>query len=689
MAAIRRRLSALEQLYLLQASGADYLLLAAATAIPLYSSGAAIQEPLIGIMFVALTWSGLLISYVIRRFTPGVAWIRHTAWLQLGAAAVVGVNLNSLNSLLPGEGFPWQLFPLAFLCWFVVIGSYFLWTDGALYFQAVPGIALFGLISWLETSAYFDVAVVLFMVTVAVLLTRLHTRVMYARSRAAGYEDFYELRRGPWKAMAGPTLAIISVLVVAGVSKLASPHIGGAMMNLAPTIEFTPPPLRPNPLAGVRVDRMIGNGPTTSTNLRILRVETTGNPTYLRAHAFQRYRGLGWTEISSTQDLEPTGEEPSSNIANAEVYRPPPRYSIAELQVTRTRVESLARRHVYVYSPGTPVRIEYEGSLRIDRQEFPIFGDSFPSGRTYAVSAATPPQPSRELRDAPQADRAAQRDLYGRTDIIHPDVRDLAESVIRGTASDYDAAMAIMREVGERCSYNLQAERISGSKDRVQAFLFETREGYCDLFASAVAVMCRSVGIPARMADGFLLDSESMDGDAYIVRDRHAHLWAEVYFDGYGWVPFDATGIADSVPGAGVGALLGDSGKSMTLRWTAWAAGIVFALIFVLLTASSGLSWYKTRNRLSPPLRRLRPLYLAYLRILRKEVQRPKAPSETTLEYAEAYRSAIGDGVVAIELAEAFDQALYAQPEPTEAQIRFARERVTEMAAAARKKNGR
>ena len=89
--------------------------------------------------------------------------------------------------------------------------------------------------------------------------------------------------------------------------------------------------------------------------------------------------------------------------------------------------------------------------------------------------------------------------------------------------------------------YNLKIEAPPANADGVDYFLFTQKTGYCTYFASALAVMLRSVGIPARMVVGFLPGQYDPKAHTYIIRDRDYHAWTEVYFPGYGWITFDPT----------------------------------------------------------------------------------------------------------------------------------------------------
>jgi hypothetical protein len=84
--------------------------------------------------------------------------------------------------------------------------------------------------------------------------------------------------------------------------------------------------------------------------------------------------------------------------------------------------------------------------------------------------------------------------------------------------------------------------------DAVEYFLFEQRRGYCEQFSSSLAVMARSLGIPARVATGYAPGEYNPFTGYYDVRASDAHAWVEVYFPGYGWSTFDPTPSFDSTP---------------------------------------------------------------------------------------------------------------------------------------------
>jgi hypothetical protein len=118
-------------------------------------------------------------------------------------------------------------------------------------------------------------------------------------------------------------------------------------------------------------------------------------------------------------------------------------------------------------------------------------------------------------------------------------VFDDINSIVAQETTPYGKAMAIMRHLQKYYHYTLTPETPPQNKDFVTYFLYVGKEGYCTYFASAMTVMCRMVGLPARYVEGFLAQPGA-DGLAYVT-GKDAHAWTEVYFEGFGWVPFDPT----------------------------------------------------------------------------------------------------------------------------------------------------
>ncbi|MBI2909857.1 MAG: transglutaminase domain-containing protein [Chloroflexi bacterium] len=119
-------------------------------------------------------------------------------------------------------------------------------------------------------------------------------------------------------------------------------------------------------------------------------------------------------------------------------------------------------------------------------------------------------------------------------------VRRLAEQITTDADNPYDKSKAIetyLRGLG----YSLEIPPPPFDSDAVDNFLFTIKEGYCDYFASAMAVMLRSVGIPARVVAGYNTGDYDVESGTYLVRESNAHSWPEVFFPKYGWVEWEPT----------------------------------------------------------------------------------------------------------------------------------------------------
>jgi hypothetical protein len=129
-------------------------------------------------------------------------------------------------------------------------------------------------------------------------------------------------------------------------------------------------------------------------------------------------------------------------------------------------------------------------------------------------------------------------------------VKDLAEQITAGRDTPYDKAIAVESYL-RNIPYNQEIDAPPAGHDGVDYFLFDAKQGYCDYYASAMVMLLRSAGVPARYVQGY--SQGDFDNGAYHVRGVHAHAWPEVYFPGYGWIEFEPTASQPAIvrPSAG------------------------------------------------------------------------------------------------------------------------------------------
>ena len=156
-----------------------------------------------------------------------------------------------------------------------------------------------------------------------------------------------------------------------------------------------------------------------------------------------------------------------------------------------------------------------------------------------AISDIYRPQPE-ALRSASGALSPQIALNYLQLPPVDPRVRALAAEITSRTADPYDKAVALESYLHDKYRYTLNLPR-ELARDPIADFLLVRKEGHCEYFASAMAVMLRSLGIPARLVNGFRTGEFNTITGSYIIRASDAHTWVEVFFPGQGWVSFDPT----------------------------------------------------------------------------------------------------------------------------------------------------
>lgn len=186
-------------------------------------------------------------------------------------------------------------------------------------------------------------------------------------------------------------------------------------------------------------------------------------------------------------------------------------------------------------------RVDVEGAWLYDAASLNVLGDGETvRGKTYTVDYLAVRPTAQQLKQAPSAPADTIQRYTRLPRSLPASVRKTARQVTAGTTSAYEQAMALQewfRSKGD-FTYSTEAPADSGG-DAVADFLVD-RKGFCIQFSSAMAVMARSLGIPARIGVGFL--PGTLDGEnTWSVKLTDAHAWPELYFEGVGWVRFEPT----------------------------------------------------------------------------------------------------------------------------------------------------
>jgi transglutaminase-like putative cysteine protease len=277
----------------------------------------------------------------------------------------------------------------------------------------------------------------------------------------------------------------------------------------------------------------------------------------------------------------------------------------------------------------------------------------FGNGAIYTVTSRSSLPTADDLRAASaRAVPDAVVDQYTTLPRVTGRVRALAERVTAGQPTAYDKVRAIEQWLSENTRYSLDAPLSPRGVDVVDHFLFTSRLGWCEQVASSLTVMARSVGIPARLATGFVPGEKDGLSGRFVVRERDAHAWTEVYFPGIGWQGFDPTA---SVPLAGE-APQARSWMEDARRHAPQLALAVVALV-VLVTAVPRLRAV-VRRRVAGRATWARHAQARMERVGRR-AGHPRRPSETPREYASRLATTTGDSRLAT-VGKGIDEDLFA-----------------------------
>jgi transglutaminase-like putative cysteine protease len=139
--------------------------------------------------------------------------------------------------------------------------------------------------------------------------------------------------------------------------------------------------------------------------------------------------------------------------------------------------------------------------------------------------------------------------------VLDPRIKEIAEAWTAGAVSDYDKVLAIQQHLhGNGFHYSTDVD-VADDPDALLTFLTQTKAGFCQQFATAMAVLVRELQLPARVAVGYQQGTLQDDG-RYLVQSDDAHAWVEVFFEGYGWLQFEPTPGHGTHPNADPGSYL-------------------------------------------------------------------------------------------------------------------------------------
>ncbi|MGM0557409.1 MAG: transglutaminase TgpA family protein, partial [Myxococcota bacterium] len=305
------------------------------------------------------------------------------------------------------------------------------------------------------------------------------------------------------------------------------------------------------------------------------------NGFHWRTMALDRYDGRSWTQSNPDQESPLNTRDGSYWLGNTV---PDPMQSSSRdlpetLQIylepigTNLLPRLWPTEKIALGSAENPIRFGPDsGSVTVD-----YYGDTRHTiendlGIPYRLTTSKRPD-RQQLRERTEGGRTPDdiRERYLQLPEVSDRFTQLASEITEDESTPYRKAEAVSTYLQSNYTYTTDLPEI-GQNAPVEAFLFDTRRGHCEYFATAGVLMLRSAGVPARIVNGFLGGTWNEVGGYLGVRQGDAHSWIELWVPGFGWAPLDPTPAADVLPDRANPLVqwYRDTYDAMRLNWMKW-----------------------------------------------------------------------------------------------------------------------
>jgi len=663
-----------------------------------FSGGMAIQDSSIILFAVVAIALGALTSYFVRGIYIGTPHIKLDGYLYSFAIVAAFAFGAQLQTLMPNGGYPVDVIAAGWLTWMLILGSFFTWQDNTLVFQAIPSVALLGLVGVYDTYRDIRFAFFGYLLCLATLFARAHRRSMLRQAADSGYFNrglapgtpspsvettpglAKKMEEGPWKWTAGPGWALASAFTVVLISLFGTPVIQQSVQGATGFVKFPVPKSvlpktqqAPSLASTTSGSVQVGLGPNNSLSPNPVFEVKMDRAYYLRTSWFDLYSNGAWSSTVNGATTSERMEQEGSVADLATMDRPgyvPFTIRLKEQLQFLPIPSSLLLGWDHNQKPGSVLP---NGSWFVA----PGSTNQVYKGTSLSARAGTPTEAVRELPE-----------IYAQTlsTVSTPEeVTTMATEAAASGKTDYEKAELIREKIASTIVYNLQAGRTPEGMDPVVYALFDQRQAYCDIYASAMTLMARAVGIPSRFCLGYLPDeTEKDDNGIYVVKESDLHAWSELYFKEYGWVVFDATEGADSVPGGGRGTA-NVQGPFWQRPWVKTALDAAIGLL-VIAAVGFGIRAQMARRGAITPRMELGFAYDAFVRVLERATRTRRSMSQTPDEFIRQVEPSLGESrSLARSINDRFVTAMYSQAGFTSADVALLRTDVRNLSKMLRK----
>jgi transglutaminase-like putative cysteine protease len=547
------------------------------------------------------------------------------------------------------------------------VGSFILARNGRVWDAVIfNGACLVINVSVALTNLYPDLIV--FTLAVLVLLVRIHIVNLQERWTKQNIVPSGEM---DWRLLRGG-LTWTTVLVIMA---LVTPRVGAAEVLNGAWSTFEGPyhsveaewqrffagVSGPSRLRGVSFSDSIRLGQAPNLGDRVIMTVDAPSGHFWRAVTYDFYTGAGWRTTES---------EKADKLA----------LPTTEREKFEARFDIIVPHSNIIFAANEPQKVDvpyqfYTGADKTYSTSLHALNRSQAAG-TYTVTSLVSVADKQTLRKVtgPYSDYVKSKYLQ-LPSTLPQRVKNLAHQIMDDIPNAYQKAETLETFLrSPPYSYSAQVKATPPGKDPVDYFLFDLKQDFCEYFASAMVVMLREVGVPARLVEGFTTGTYDSAANAYVVREQDAHAWVEVYFPQYGWIEFEPTpsqppfprpdaavSNSDGSGGAAGGDIGGDendpdrpnraedqinaddegggfSGDTVVAAVRAMDPRPALALLaFLLVLLAIAVARFNWR------FRRYGPIESAWgkTRLLASYVGYPPHPSQTTYEYASSLGASI------------------------------------------------
>lgn len=427
------------------------------------------------------------------------------------------------------------------LAWMIAVRSFSLGTDTSLLFSCIPPLAMFGLLATIVTDLHI-IPIFLLYIFFAIFLI-----VGDLGSVGTGTRD-NGIKSKP--AFLQSVIATICIVPAFLGGLMISPPLQNLTMNYIRISGIASKARQANKYLHPHFLRFndnnvfrVGTGPVSQTNTVVMSVEAP-EANYMRGNSYDYYTGSGWKD-TLPMDI-PIDDEGNWNKAFGDYILSPTiitksypksikvRQTVQILNSDMSEIYAASEIRRLIMAPQTAFT-NGAGTIKLEQSLYNM---------DYTAISTVPFNDPNYLRrtgnNYPSVIRTLYLQLpYDKKSSVFLRLKQLCDNVIKGKNNNYDRIEALKNWISNNCYYSTSAAATPSNTDATSYFLLDYHVGYCDLFATSLAVLCRIAGIPARVATGFAPGERT--GGEYIIREKDSHAWTEAYFPNVGWITFDAT----------------------------------------------------------------------------------------------------------------------------------------------------